>query len=164
MLSETVSDSLNFTLIIVSLVLLGTVLLEFLKDKDKHRDLGIKISLFALVFLCFIFFNLAFILEVFGDIKSLAIYSVMIACAIAIFFILIFLYTRQRHKLNKVSLVILMASVLTGTPFYIITRFIGFLSLDLQNAIESVLMILILMSIYSLITMFLIKNREHHKK
>jgi len=153
---NSLSDNINFDIVVECLVLCGILLIQFVKfTTQKRKEALLKLTL---LFFVLVFFNLAFIIDVFNVSSMIILIAMGISILSSLALIIIFL-TRYRGKISKSSNIMLLITILLGVPFYIFETLNGFNHNFLSDIIECVLMLSVLISIYNMIIFFYPKRR-----
>jgi len=163
---STLLNNLLFSIIVECIVFMGIVATRIMVVPHKK----IKIIFMSLLISFFVFFNLAFMIDVFGINFSDFLIVVMAACfALGAVFIIILL-RKCFDKKEKSSLTLLLILVLSGGSFYFTEQVIGFHHTPFVDVMESLFILSILIVLYRVIVSsfprkgFAAQNHEIHRK
>jgi hypothetical protein len=158
---NSLSDNINFDIIVECLVLCGILLTRFVKfNSKKRKEAFLKLTLLISIM---IFFNLAFIIDVF-NISSMIMFGFMgVSILLSVALIIIFL-TKYKGKVRKASNIVLLITIIVGVPFYIFETLTGFNHHFLSDIIECVLMLSVLICVYDMIIFFIRREEKQTEK
>ena len=162
-IGDILTQNMSFDILIMCIVGIGAIILQSKRIKSRnHRREGSLLIVLLLAF--FIFFNLAFIIDVFHVFTEVVPYLIMGASFLVAVFILIWLMCKHTRDFNKKRLILFLIIILTGLTFYIIEIATGIKELLVSDIAEFAIMLAIFISLLDTLISFLIKVGGENEK